>query len=435
LQDLGYAIEITNRKQGFFSIAGIGEEVEEQFSKRVAEIDEKIKELRELRYCEMDKKKVEMYISNRSVKELKTLFEKYGKKNKEELTKFFKNCQDKVYVEFSDAQVAVEANLMSRGKKRKDLTMQDLRADVEEQLSKIGTSLEKLYENAKSSPTLEGSRVVKTKGKLATFGNLDEIFEIAMRDITEQQSAFQKEEFLLHCMKLGLGDYSGADIIQKFAEKILKKEILAMPDEAGIFTTQKMVDIEKAVIDNCKEGVGKSQIKVDKEKSLNFIETTDVKLKIGNSFKKNPQELQKIFAECDLSAFSAETKAEILQTFETSDKDKFQEIYNICDVEQKKILKEFISKAGYGFTPGQKDAIELIASTDCQFSVIQGDAGTGKSFSMNFAREMLEADGFIVRGFAPTGKASVELSNSAKIKGLLKRTVLFFICDILRHNV
>jgi len=230
-----------------------------------------------------------------------------------------------------------------------------VRRDTEEQLSKVGISLDGLRENCKEEAKKQHS---------PTFNNLDEIFEIAMRDITEQQAAFQKEEFLLHCMKLGLGDYSSKEIMQKFNEKLEQKQILAMPDEKGIFTTQKMIDIEKAVIDNCKQGVGQSQIKVDKDKAIKFIEETHAKL---------------------------------------------------------------VEKSGYGFTPGQRDAIELIASTDCQFSVIQGDAGTGKSFSMNFAREMLEADGFIVRGFAPTGKASVELSNSAKIKGC--QTIDKFLID------
>jgi ATP-dependent exoDNAse (exonuclease V) alpha subunit len=322
-------------------------------------------------------------------------------------------------LDFTDAEIATEANLQSRGKKRKDLTMEDLRADVEEQLSKVDTSLDGLLASAQKQSE-------NAKELLPTFGSLDEIFDIAMRDVTEQQSAFKKEEFLLHCMKLGLGDYSGQEILRKFDEKIKDKEILAMPGETGIYTTQKMVDIEKSVIDSCKQGVGQSAIKVDKEKALNFIETTDVKLKIGNSFKKSPQELQKIF-ENHASVFPDETKTAISKTFETSDKDKFRELYNGCDENQKAVLKEFISVAGYGFTPGQRDAIELIASTSCQFSVIQGDAGTGKSFSMNFAREMLEADGFIVRGFAPTGKASVELSNSAKIKGC--QTIDKFLID------
>jgi len=363
MQNLGYEIEVTDRKQGFFTIAGIGQEVEDQFSKRTTEVEDKIEELKQIRSCDMEESRIQVFLANRSSTQIRNLYFKYGVKSQDELIQYFKTSTERIYESFTSAELKAEANLMSRGKKRKDLTMEDLRADVEKQLAKVETSLDGLQKNAKA-------QAQNLKDLPPTFNNLDEIFDIAMRDITEQQSAFKKEEFLMHCMKLGLGDYSGEEIMKKFENKIAKKEILAMPDtsdvsgKSGIFTTQKMIDIEKAVIDNCKNGIGQSKIKVDKEKALNFIETTHASL---------------------------------------------------------------IEKTGFGFTPGQKDAIELIASTECQFSVIQGDAGTGKSFSMNFAREMLEADGFIVRGFAPTGKASVELSNSAKIKNC--QTIDKFLID------
>jgi len=81
-----------------------------------------------------------------------------------------------------------------------------------------------------------------------------------------------------------------------------------------------------------------------------------------------------------------------------------------------KTHKELISKPdGTGFTPGQVDALRHILTTDCQYSVIQGDAGTGKSFSMNYARELFEAHGYKVCGVAPTGKATDELAGAAGI--------------------
>jgi len=81
-----------------------------------------------------------------------------------------------------------------------------------------------------------------------------------------------------------------------------------------------------------------------------------------------------------------------------------------------KTHKELISKPdGTGFTPGQVDALKHILTTDCQYSVIQGDAGTGKSFSMNYARELFETHGYKVCGVAPTGKATDELTTAAGI--------------------
>jgi hypothetical protein len=62
------------------------------------------------------------------------------------------------------------------------------------------------------------------------------------------------------------------------------------------------------------------------------------------------------------------------------------------------------------------DAIRHILTTDRQYSLIQGYAGTGKSFSMRYAKELLEKQGYKVCGIAPTGKATDELTASAEIE-------------------
>jgi conjugative relaxase-like TrwC/TraI family protein len=77
--------------------------------------------------------------------------------------------------------------------------------------------------------------------------------------------------------------------------------------------------------------------------------------------------------------------------------------------------EELHSADGGGFTAGQKAALRQIVTTTCQFSAIQGDAGTGKSFAMLYAKELLESAGYSVRGLAPTGKAADELHDAAGI--------------------
>jgi conjugative relaxase-like TrwC/TraI family protein len=65
---------------------------------------------------------------------------------------------------------------------------------------------------------------------------------------------------------------------------------------------------------------------------------------------------------------------------------------------------------------GQQNAVRQICSTKDRFSAVQGLAGTGKTHMLNVARQILEADGYMVKGVCFTGKAAEELNKGAKIE-------------------
>jgi nucleoside-triphosphatase THEP1 len=69
---------------------------------------------------------------------------------------------------------------------------------------------------------------------------------------------------------------------------------------------------------------------------------------------------------------------------------------------------------------GQRDAVRLICSTKDRFSAVQGLAGTGKTHMLNVARQILEADGYTVKGVCFTGKAAEELNKGS---GIDSRTI------------
>lgn len=74
---------------------------------------------------------------------------------------------------------------------------------------------------------------------------------------------------------------------------------------------------------------------------------------------------------------------------------------------------------------GQRQAASLIASTENRISGIQGYAGTGKTFTLDVARQAVEKSGFKLVGLAPT-KGAVEALGEAKIEG---STVARFLTD------
>jgi conjugative relaxase-like TrwC/TraI family protein len=183
-----------------------------------------------------------------------------------------------------------------------------------------------------------------------------EIVDYVIRDLTQMQSAFTEEQCLQNTLKLGLGAYSVPEMLNAYSVAAQDNKIITLGLDQKrnvVYTSPQMIDIENRVITNCKNGIGNNNTCVDPNTTQEFIRETNKKL---------------------------------------------------------------IEENGYGFTNGQIEAIDLIATSKSSYNYIQGDAGSGKSFSMKYAKDLLEENGKVVRGFAPTGKASQELATSAEIE-------------------
>jgi conjugative relaxase-like TrwC/TraI family protein len=93
----------------------------------------------------------------------------------------------------------------------------------------------------------------------------------------------------------------------------------------------------------------------------------------------------------------------------------------------KAILDRYCQK---GMSEEQRTATEhILKSSD--FSLLVGAAGTGKSYSLMAAREVLEASGYTVRGLAPTGKAAQNLEDAS---GIPSKTVDKFLHDAAKEK-
>lgn len=81
------------------------------------------------------------------------------------------------------------------------------------------------------------------------------------------------------------------------------------------------------------------------------------------------------------------------------------------------------AKKGFSLSPDQREAVQILTSSG-GVSVLVGDAGTGKSTSMEVVREAFESGGFRVLGTATGGKAAGELEQSSGIKSSTLESLL-----------
>lgn len=75
------------------------------------------------------------------------------------------------------------------------------------------------------------------------------------------------------------------------------------------------------------------------------------------------------------------------------------------------------------YTEGQREAITTALVSRDRFVAVQGMAGTGKTTMLRGLRELAEAQGYTVRGMAPTGAATKVLAKEA---GIAAETVAMF---------
>lgn len=88
-----------------------------------------------------------------------------------------------------------------------------------------------------------------------------------------------------------------------------------------------------------------------------------------------------------------------------------------------KAIESYETRKGFPLSPDQREAVEILSNSG-GVTVLVGDAGTGKSTSMEVVREAFEAEGYRVIGAATGGKAAGELEQSSGIKSSTLESLL-----------
>jgi len=274
--------------------------------------------------------------------------------------------------EFKNVRKAkIAEHAVIKSRKRKEYRpKEEIQAIVEKTCEGLGTSLKKLTRSAKKYA--KDHRWQEPTPKPAK-----DILMAAVQAITETRSTFTREDVMGEVLKDNLGKYGledfemGLDELRQMGEISKLGDVSTKAGTREVFSSREMIQIEQKVMDMCKMAKGESKINVDMQRTDDFIRDTDKKL---------------------------------------------------------------IEKSGHGFTPGQMDALRLIASTKDQFALIQGDAGTGKSFSCLHVKRLLEEEGFKIRGLAPTGKAATGLAMAADIKESDYSTIDSFLIEYRKYK-
>ena len=83
---------------------------------------------------------------------------------------------------------------------------------------------------------------------------------------------------------------------------------------------------------------------------------------------------------------------------------------------------------------GQRQAIEMTATTQDQFIAWQGVAGAGKTYSLKLVAQLAKEQGYEVTGYAPSAQAANTLSEEANIEGNTVARLLHSEGERDRHN-
>lgn len=135
----------------------------------------------------------------------------------------------------------------------------------------------------------------------------------------------------------------------------------------------------------------------------------------GISFSELEQECEKQSIELEENRLTTELAREITHSIiNQAQSGRYTSSITLPEREVEKALQDSESK-GVRFTKGQREAIKKVATSRDSINLIQGDAGSGKTFAVEHLKSLFEANGYTLRGFAPTGKASNEL-NSVGLK-------------------
>jgi len=208
VQNLGYAITVTDRAQGFFEIRGVPKELMDEFSKRREQVIERVMEL------------------------------KAGGE----------------YAQAREAQLYEIAALGSR-REKEEVSRETLLQRWNQTLKEKGWTLDRLKEHTFQEAT-------KIKEQQPQKEQAQTYLRQAAGAVTEREAVFHREAVLEIGLKLSLGEKGIKDLEHAYQELQRERAIKRLgQDKEGqdMFTTKEMLKIERDIVSNIRQKQGTLQ--------------------------------------------------------------------------------------------------------------------------------------------------------------------------------
>jgi conjugative relaxase-like TrwC/TraI family protein len=205
VQNLGYAITVTDRAHGFFEIKGVPKELLDEFSKRREQVIERVMELKAL-----------------------------GE-----------------YAQAREAQLYEIAALGSR-KEKEEVSRETLLDRWNQTLKEKGWTLDQLKEHAIQEAT-------KTKEQQPRKEEVHTYVRQAAGAVTEREAVFHRESVLEIGLKLSLGEKGIKDLehgYQQLQKERAIKRLGHNKEGQEVYTTKEMLKIERAIVSDASKRQG-----------------------------------------------------------------------------------------------------------------------------------------------------------------------------------
>ena len=284
MKRIGYKIEVTDRKKGFFEISGVGKEVMEAFSKRSQQVRREMKALRAIEFKNLPREKLVSWAREKidafsGHPDYETMLDKEVER--------LSTSEEKIYAAYGDAELAAIATTGSRSAKR-EVSREQVLSRIEETCSSLNTSLSELHRNSRNQKPRKEETVPA-----------GEILKSTVDGITEGQSTFSKYQLIANAMKMGIGQYMFNDFETEFDASLARGDIVHLgtietrASVKEVFSSKEMIAIEAEVMDLCRKFTGSSDIHIDPEHVDRFLDHTDKDLKMRSMLQTGEKDPEK----------------------------------------------------------------------------------------------------------------------------------------------